>query len=147
MSSQDQNTVNQTVTPLRDEALATKSVLETARVEGKFQNLLELARQAGLEPILQGAERITLFAPEDGTWTAQADGDPGTICARLLVMGAFTADELVRSGRVRNRAGEMLEVRREGSEVRIGGMRVRRADIPCTNGVIQVMEGSFEGKV
>ncbi|HZU25193.1 MAG TPA: fasciclin domain-containing protein [Bryobacteraceae bacterium] len=138
MSYQEQTTTDQTVADTRDERLATHSIADTLAGDPDLSRFNEALRRTGIDRILQDGEWITVLAPSN---QALGAGEPDV--QHYLSQGAKTLDDIRRAGTLRMRDGSELPVRIEGTDVRVGGARITRPDIECTNGVIHVIEGSL----
>ena len=142
MSSQEQTTPDQTISPLRDEKLATHSLWETALADPSLKSFLDLVKAAGLEPLLRGPDLLTVLAPMNEAF--ERGKRPVEHAPDYILRRALTEDELGASKSVKNLRGELLEIIKEESGIRIGGARVVRADIECTNGVIHVIDSLLQ---
>ena len=127
------------------------NIVQTAAGAGQFKTLLKLAKQAGLAGTLEGKGPFTVFAPTDAafakvpksTLTALAH-DRKKLRAVLLyhvLKGKLTAAKLVKLHSVRTLNGQSLKVRVTRGTVRVGGVRVIKADVPASNGVIHAIGG------
>ena len=133
---------NQTVDAGIDARLQTKLIAETiAELEG-CQSFAGWVRDQDLQYILRRSGLQTLFVPTNEAFRVPVSGDPEEIINRHLLSGAWESFDLSRTRAVENRNGEVLPVSEGGTEV--GGARIVRADVPCTNGVIHVVGADLQ---
>jgi hypothetical protein len=123
-------------------------LLGAARADGRFTLLLEAVAAAGMEDALRGPGPLTLFAPTDEAFRRLPPGttaslrEPGNrdrlrrLLAFHLVEGRLLAADLLPASVPRTLAGPALPL-----ETRIGGAALLAADIPCSNGVLHVLDG------
>lgn len=119
MSSQDQTTANQSVTPQRDERLATHDILETAAADGSFGEFLAAVRASGSESFLRGAELITVFMPTNEAFAAYAgpsrnSDNLGELVRSHVMQGAWTVEDLSKSASLKTLTGAQLPIEKEG---------------------------------
>jgi uncharacterized surface protein with fasciclin (FAS1) repeats len=125
-------------------------VVETAVAAGQFTTLASLLEEAGLVETLQGKGPFTVFAPTDkafakvpkATLNALA-ADPAKLRAVLLyhvAKGRVPAARVVKLRSVATLNGKRVPVRVTGTNVRIGGARVTKANVAASNGVIHVID-------
>ena len=138
MSYQEQTTQDQTVAPIRDEKLATHDLFETIKRDHSLGRFVDLLAHAGLDNLLRGPDLLTVLAPVDDAFDSRQPA-PG-FARDFIVPGAATADELKVSKTVKTLNGTKLSVSVEDGNITVGGARLVRADIECTNGVIHVID-------
>jgi uncharacterized surface protein with fasciclin (FAS1) repeats len=153
MSYQEGLNLNPTITPTRDESVATADLIDTLQNLGNHEKLIAAAKAAGLEGRLRGPDLTTFFAPDDEAFTealgsenpadSEEKGRLASILSRHLIKGDVREADLKVNDSVKTLAGDELHIERDGSFVKIGGVRIVRADIPCTNGVIHLIEGTL----
>lgn len=154
MSSQDQDTANQTVDTLLDERNATHNIFDTAAADGRFNELIQVLRGASSEYLLMDPELITVFAPTDdalnqvGTDTLVRLLHPETrpqlvaILRHHIMHGAISAADLASQQHVKLIDGSTVPIaRNEAGDLTIGGVRIAQYDISCTNGMLHVLDG------
>jgi uncharacterized surface protein with fasciclin (FAS1) repeats len=137
-------TADQMVTPSTDARLETKYMLDTMDEDAELHPLADLFRRAGMEGYLRGPDLLTLFAPRADALSGIDADDPDKISALLrthMLGRAVTEDELRTATAVESLERTEIPIAREGAETRVGGARIVRADIECTNGVIHVIDG------
>lgn len=139
MSYQEQTTQNQTVAPTVDERLATHDLFDTAQADASLSRFVEAVRSAGLEPVLHGPDLLTILAPANDAFRAGESAADSV--AKQILRGAYTEAELRSSPSIKTLNGTEARITRDGGELRVGGVRILRSDIECTNGVIHVVDG------
>ena len=127
------------------------NIVQTAARAGQFKTLLGLAKQAGLASALEGKGPFTVFAPTDAAFAkvpkatlATLAHDRNKLRAVLLyhvLKGKLTAAKLVKLHSVQTLNGQSLTVRVSRGVVTVGGVRVIKANIPASNGVIHAIGG------
>lgn len=139
MSYQEQTTKDQTVTPVIDEKLATHSLHDAIAADPSLSTFLDLLTAAGLDPVLRGPDLLTVLAPSNEAFVILGK-EPVDVADSHLLPGAFTADEFRTTLSVKTLRGKPLPVNVSGENITIGGARLVRTDIECTNGVIHVID-------
>jgi len=133
---------NQTVNPGIDQRLQTKLIAETiGELEG-CQSFAQWVRSNDLQYILRRSGLHTLFVPKDQVFRGPSSGDPEAFLNRHLLSGAAESFDLSRCDRVKSASGETLPVSEGG--MRIGSARIIRANVPCTNGVIHIVDAELQ---
>jgi uncharacterized surface protein with fasciclin (FAS1) repeats len=127
------------------------NIVQTAGGAGQFKTLLKLAKQAGLAGTLAGKGPFTVFAPTDAAFAkvpkatlAALAHDRTKLRAVLLyhvLKGKLTAARLVKLHSVQTLNGQSLKVRVSRGAVTVGGVRVIKANIAASNGVIHAIGG------
>jgi uncharacterized surface protein with fasciclin (FAS1) repeats len=125
-----------------------KNVVETAQAAGSFSSLLGALKAAGLDLALEGAGPFTVFAPSDEAFAkVPAEALRGLLSnpvelAKVLkyhvVSGRLTSAELGPVGSLRTLEGRSLTL--DLSQGKVGGARVVKSDVLCSNGVIHVID-------
>jgi len=131
---------------------AEKDIVTTAVAAGSFQTLAAALKAGALVETLQGAGPFTVFAPTD---EAFAKLPPGTVESLLqpenrgqlvavltyhVVPGQVAAAEVVKLNAAKTVNGQRVDIQVENGQVRIDQATVVKADIPCTNGIIHVVD-------
>lgn len=142
MSYQEQTTQDQTVAPVVDEKLATHDVFHTAMSDPSLRRFVQWMKDAGLEPVLRGPDLVTVLAARDEAMPAGREFIDRA--AGQILRGAWTASDLKMSPSVKTLNGDPVQIRVEGEELRIGGARIVRSDIACTNGVLHIVDGLLQ---
>lgn len=124
-----------------------QDIVDTLVSSGAFPTLVAGVKAAGLVDTLKGSGPFTVFAP---TEEAFANLPPGTLDSLLrpenrkklaavltyhVVAGKATAADLVTTQAAKTVQGQALAV-----SPTVDGARVIYADIPCSNGVIHVID-------
>jgi uncharacterized surface protein with fasciclin (FAS1) repeats len=127
------------------------NIVQTAAGAGQFKTLLKLAKQAGLVGTLEGKGPLTVFAPTDAAFAkvpkatlaalAHNRKELRAVLLYHVVKGKITAAQLVKRHSVKTLNGQSLTVRVKNGVVTVGGIRVIKANIPASNGVIHVIDG------
>lgn len=146
-----EETKEETPSPSPSPSATAPNVINTAESAGTFTILLTAIKAAGLQETLQGEGPFTVFAPDDTAFgkvsLAQVNqllSDPeGALTAVLLyhvVPGKYMAADLTDGMKLQTANGMTLTIRVGGDGVvRVNGVRVKKADIETTNGVIHVI--------
>ncbi len=133
---------------------AEKDIVDTAVAAGSFKTLVAAVKAAGLVDILKSDGPFTVLAPTD---EAFAKLPPGTVESLLkpenkdqlaavltyhVIPARATASEVVKlNGKsFKTVEGSSAMVKVAGGTVMINNARVIKTDIPCTNGVIHVID-------
>jgi uncharacterized surface protein with fasciclin (FAS1) repeats len=145
MASQEGISQDQTVDPGIDERLETRSIGATlSRIE-QCSKLLELVKGAELEYLLDRSGLRTLFAPNNEALGASSPSDVEQFLNDHLVRGGFETFDLRRAKQLKTESGRTVPVElRDGLTV-VGGASIVRSDVPCTNGVVQVIDRVLQG--
>ncbi|MBV9193354.1 MAG: fasciclin domain-containing protein [Solirubrobacterales bacterium] len=127
------------------------NIVQTAAAAGQFKTLLKLAKHAGLAGVLEGKGSFTVFAPTDAAFAkvpkatlTVLEHNRAKLRAVLLyhvLKGRITAAQLVKRHSVKTLNGKSLTVRVRHGVVTVGGVRVIKANIAASNGVIHVING------
>ena len=133
---------DQTVTSGIDQRLQTKLMSDTIRELEGCQAFASWVRQQDLDYVLRRSGLRTLFAPKDEAFRPPASGDPEEYLNRHLLTGALESFDLSRCSSVKSLAAETLPVSEGG--MRIGGARIVRSDVPCTNGVVHIVDAELQ---
>ncbi|MBV9416583.1 MAG: fasciclin domain-containing protein [Solirubrobacterales bacterium] len=127
------------------------NIVQTAAAAGQFKMLIKLAGVAGLAGALEGKGPLTVFAPTDAAFArlpratvAALEHNRAELRAVLLyhvLKGRITAAQLLKRHSVKTLNGQSLTVRVKHGVVTVGGVRVIKANIAASNGVIHVIDG------
>lgn len=131
------------------------NIVETAKGAGTFNTLLTAAKSAGLAGTLANGGPFTVFAPTDAAFARLPKGTvqsllrpenkhklkallsyhvvPGRVAAKDIPFGRTHVRTIKRGG------DRTLAVSRSGHGVRVDGVRVVKADVGASNGVIHVV--------
>ena len=143
MAAQDGTNKDQTVDSGIDERLQTHALVETLAGLKECSLFYEMIDRAGLHGALGHSGLYTLLAPNNAALGKNAPEDPRQFLERHLLSGAMRSDDLHGLRTVKTVAGDMLPIHVQGARVQVGNAAVQRADIPCTNGVIHVVDASL----
>jgi uncharacterized surface protein with fasciclin (FAS1) repeats len=97
-------------------------------------------RNAGLEYLLRRSGLHTLFVPNDAAFEGGRPGDPEHFLNEHLLSGGMETFDLTRCKTVKSLAGNIFPVQSASQALRIGDARILRGDIPCTNGVVHIVD-------
>lgn len=140
MASQEGISQDQMVDPGIDEKLKTTTIAETlARVQ-ECSALYKLIQDADLGYVLRRSGLHTLLAPRNQALAGVSPVDAEEFLNRHLLGGGIESFDLRRIKNVKTAAGETLPVKPEDGTFRVGAALIVRSDIPCTNGVIHVID-------
>ncbi|HEX4809046.1 MAG TPA: fasciclin domain-containing protein [Bryobacteraceae bacterium] len=147
MASQEGISHDQTVDPGIDSRLATSNILDTLRRLPECSDFLKLVNRADLAYLLRYPELQTLFAPVNGSIPEGLRTD----AIEKLVMGqmlrrAVESYDLKLLPAVETNAGERVAVQQSNDSITLGGAHILRANIPCTNGVIHVVDSLLQSE-
>jgi transforming growth factor-beta-induced protein len=127
----------------------TQDIVTTAVAAGSFKTLVAAVQAAGLADLLKSEGPFTVFAPTD---EAFAKLPPGTVEALLkdqaklrtiltyhVVPGRVLAADVVKLKEAKTAEGRSVAIEAKDG-VKVGGAKVVKTDILCTNGVIHVID-------
>lgn len=125
-------------------------IVTAASEAGQFKTLITALGEAGLVEALQGSGPFTVFAPTD---EAFAKLPPGTLESLLkdkeklkailtyhVVSGKLQASDVLGGASLKTLQGQPLQASQEDSRARINGAQILKTDLPCSNGVIHVID-------
>jgi uncharacterized surface protein with fasciclin (FAS1) repeats len=141
MSRQDDAVFGMPAAGEIDDALATKSILDTLRTMKENAGFLKLVTDADLGRLLERGALQTLFAPGNEAMAKADVSDVQDLVAKQMLGGAARSYDIALQRELKTLAGNKIAVRRDGEDLRIGGAKIVRSDIACTNGVIHVVDG------
>ena len=146
VASQDGISQDQSVYPGKDDRLQTHSIGDTLQRMAECSRLASLVNQAGAQYLLNRSGMHTLLAPVDtAIQQLRADQVEAFLTEHLLPGGSELSD-LRLVNEVRTQGGTVLTVEPESTGLRVGGAKILRADIPCTNGFIHTVDGNLRGR-
>jgi uncharacterized surface protein with fasciclin (FAS1) repeats len=129
---------------------AEMDIIETAASSEDFTTLVAAVKAAGLVDALKGEGPFTVFAPTD---EAFAELPEGTLEALLkdteqltsiltyhVLAGAVRAEQVVGLDKAETLNGQDVRISTGSDGVMINGAMVIATDIPCSNGVIHVID-------
>ena len=136
--------------PVRAQGNAQKDIVDTAVGAGQFDTLVTAVKVAGLVDTLKGKGPFTVFAPTDAAFAKiPTDALQSLLKDKTALTGVLTyhvvagkvmAADVVKLDSAKTVQGETLKIVTNGDKVTINGVNVLKTDIPCTNGVIHVID-------
>ena len=139
MASQEGRNQDQTVTLDVDQRLQTQSMFESLGRLAECSALCKLIESADLAYSLRRSGLRTLFAPSNEALAGHTPEDLDAFLSAHTANGAMELSDLRRTPTVKTLAGNTLAVKATNGSFQIGNATVARADVPCTNGVIHVI--------
>lgn len=140
MASQEGTSLDQTVDPGIDTRLETRSIAGTLTRLENCSKLIELLRNADLLYVLERSGLQTLFAPNDQALENASPSDPEAFLNNHLLRGEFKTFDLRPMKQVKSAGGQVIPIETRDGQQRIGPAGIVKSDIPCTNGVIHVID-------
>ena len=133
---------------------AEKDIVDTAVAAGSFKTLVAAVKAAGLVETLKGDGPFTVLAPTDEAFAKLPDGTVemllkpenkdklvAILTYHVIPAKAMAADVVKLDGKsVKTVQGSTVKIDVEGKTVMINNAKVLKTDIPCTNGVIHVID-------
>jgi transforming growth factor-beta-induced protein len=131
---------------------AEKDIVDTAVGAGDFTTLVAAVKAAGLVETLKSEGPFTVFAPTDAAFAKLPAGTVESllkpenkeklvaILTYHVVPGKVMAADVVKLTEAKTVQGKSAKVKVDGGTVMIDGAKVVKTDIPCTNGVIHVID-------
>ena len=129
-----------------------KDIVDTAVGAGDFTTLVAAVKAAGLVETLKGAGPFTVFAPTDAAFAKLPEGTVAELLkpenkAKLtgvltyhVVPGKVLAADVVKLSEAKTVQGKPVTIKVVDGAVMIDGAKVVKTDIPCSNGVIHVID-------
>jgi len=129
-----------------------RDVVDTALAAGTFTSLAQALAAADLVATLKGDGPFTVFAPSDEAFARLPEKTRAALFApegrahlvALLAYHVVPADLDARAVAARQGVdtvnGQRLEVRLDDGQLSVGGARVVRTDVACSNGRIHVID-------
>lgn len=126
-----------------------QTLIDTAALAGNFTTLIGALQAGSLIDTLRTTGPYTLFAPTDAAFRRLVPGaldalqrDIGRLYAFLAlhVVSGIVMLKDVTSGEIKTIGGASLIAARAGGEVFVNGVRISRADIEVSNGVMHVVD-------
>lgn len=133
---------------------AEKDIVDTAVSAGSFKTLAAALKAAGLVETLKGEGPFTVLAPTDEAFAKLPAGTVETLLKpenksklvdvltyHVIPAKAMAADVVRLDGKsVKTVQGGAAKVRVVGDTVMVDNAKVIKTDIPCSNGVIHVID-------
>ena len=139
---------------LAREAAATH--VQTVAYKAEAKDIVDTAvaavKAAGLVETLKGAGPFTVFAPTDAAFAKLPEGTVATllkpenkdklvaILTYHVVPGKVMAADVVKLSEAKTVQGKAAKIKVVGGTVMVDGAKVVKTDIPCSNGVIHVID-------
>jgi len=152
MSTVLKNSLAATVLALGTAVTATaeqSSIVQTAVKAGTFKTLVAAVEAAGLVEALEGKGPFTVFAPSDEAFAKLPEGTVdallknkdklSSILLYHVVPGKVMAKDAMKVTSAKTLFGQDLPIE-AGEGVTVGGAKVVKTDIECSNGVIHVID-------
>ena len=127
-----------------------KDIVDTAVSAGSFKTLVAAVQAAGLVDTLKGQGPFTVFAPTDEAFAKLPKGTVEKLLAdkeqlaKILtyhvVAGKVMAADVVKIDEAKSVQGQTISISTKDGVVLNGTAKVIKADIPCANGVIHVID-------
>jgi len=129
-----------------------KDIVDTAVAAGNFKTLATALKAAGLIDTLKGEGPFTVFAPTDEAFAGLPEETLQDLLkpenreklARILkfhvIRGKVMAERVARLREAATVQGSKVKIRSENGKVFVGKAAVIKTDIPCSNGVIHVID-------
>ncbi|MFN0169082.1 MAG: fasciclin domain-containing protein [Bryobacteraceae bacterium] len=129
-----------------------QDIVDTAVSAGSFNTLVAAVKAAGLVDTLKGPGPFTVFAPTDEAFAKLPAGtveellkpeNKSKLVAILtyhVVPGKVMAKDVVKLREAKTVNGQQLSVKAQMGSVMVDNAKVVKTDIPCTNGVIHVID-------
>jgi len=127
-------------------------IVETASSSGNFNTLVAALEAADLADTLKGDGPFTVFAPTDQAFEKlgkrklddllkpENKDKLASILTYHVVPGDVSSSEVVRLSSAETVNGKQVHIKAKNGMVMIDDARVIQTDIPCTNGVIHVID-------
>jgi uncharacterized surface protein with fasciclin (FAS1) repeats len=129
-----------------------KTIVEVAVGSDDFETLVAAVKAADLVETLSGKGPFTVFAPTDDAFGKLPEGTVAelvkpenkkkltSILTYHVVAGKVMAEDVVKLKNAKTVQGQKIRIRVKDGKVMINKANVVKADIPCKNGVIHVID-------
>ena len=127
-----------------------KDVVDTAIAAKEFKTLVTAVKAAELVEVLKGKGPFTVFAPTDKAFAKIPKADLESllkdkkqlqaVLTYHVVPGKVMAADVVKLKSAKTVQGESVKITVDKGKVKIDGANVVKADIPCSNGVIHIVD-------
>ena len=127
-----------------------KDIVDTAVEAGSFSTLVAAVKAANLVDTLKGEGPFTVFAPTDAAFAKLPEGtveallkDKEKLTAILtyhVVPGKVMSEDVAGLSEAKTANGASLSIKAENGAVMVDDAKVVQVDIPCSNGVIHVID-------
>ena len=129
---------------------APKDIVDTAIAAKDFKTLVTAVKAAELVEVLKGKGPFTVFAPTDKAFAKVPKADLEAllkdkkqlqaVLTYHVVAGKVMAADVVKLKSAKTVQGEAVKIAVDEGKVTIDGAEVVKADIPCSNGVIHIID-------
>ena len=130
--------------------VAERDIVDTALAAGNFKTFAAALEKTGLLETLKEEGPFTLFAPPDSAFTALHRGvldslmeDGDRLKAVLLyhvLPGRLVCADVMRMRSATTLNGQNVHILTSGASCMIDEARIINADVPCSNGVMHVVD-------
>jgi transforming growth factor-beta-induced protein len=127
-----------------------KSIVDIAVEDGRFNTLVTAVTEAGLAETLQGEGPFTVFAPTDEAFAALPEGTVEALLADIpaltdillyhVLEGKVMAADVAELDQVMTIQGQYVDIADDMSKVMVDNAQVLITDIEASNGVIHVID-------
>lgn len=130
-----------------------KDILETIKAEASLSSLAAAFEKANMAERLKGAGPLTLFAPNNDSFTRmdidKTIPDLRTLSDTLtyhLVSGKYSAKEIegMIPGKLETENGKSLTLEMDEGDAVVDNGKFVTTDIECSNGVIHIIDNIFQ---
>jgi uncharacterized surface protein with fasciclin (FAS1) repeats len=127
-----------------------KDIVDTAIAAGNFKTLAKLLTEADLVNVMKGPGPYTVFAPTDEAFAkvpkatldalAKDKAKLQQVLSYHVLTSSWTSNDIKLVKSTGTAQGKPIAVRIEGGSLMINDAKVIKADIPCSNGMIHVID-------
>ncbi|NVN92658.1 MAG: fasciclin domain-containing protein [Desulfuromonadales bacterium] len=128
-----------------------QAIFDALAADEKMSTLVRVLKKAGLDEMLQGDDRFTLFAPDNDAFIRmdiEKDlDDPEKLKSIMkyhLVSGKYSAADIKEMETLTTTEGKALTITLDEGSVVVDNGKFIKTDIECSNGVIQVIDNVFK---
>jgi transforming growth factor-beta-induced protein len=131
-------------------AAESKSIVDIAVEDGRFNTLVTAVTEAGLAETLQSEGPFTVFAPTDDAFAALPEGTVEALLADIpaltdillyhVVEGKVMAADVAELDQAMTVQGQYLDIANDMGKVMVDNAQVMITDIEASNGVIHVID-------
>ena len=127
-----------------------KDIVDTAVAAKEFKTLVTAVKAAELVEVLKGKGPFTVFAPTDKAFAKVSKNQLEAllkdkkqlqeVLTYHVVPGKVMAADVVKLESAKTVQGKSVKISVDKGKVKIDGANVVKADIPCSNGVIHIID-------
>jgi uncharacterized surface protein with fasciclin (FAS1) repeats len=140
MPGQQGTSQDQSIDPGIERKLQTTTIAETLAHIEECSGFRQVIEDADLGYVLRRSGLRTLLAPRNDALINLSLDQPEEFLNQHLLSGAMESLDLERCQNVKTMAGQVLPIETNNGSVRIGKAAIVKSGIPCTNGVIHVID-------